>query len=330
MKKAFIAILIIIISVFTLSGCSYNAEKYIFGTYYSIKIEGKAANYIGKLIDEQLVVLDNALSTNNVNSDVYKINEALANQPIQVSEITAKLFKISKEVHKKTDGAFNPATFPLTELWSFSPSTFIGASNSIPNNSQIQEVLSYCDFNLFSLDETTLTITKKDSKAKLDFGAIAKGYAVDVAFDIAKTQKKVVIDVGRTYKVNGEVELMVAHPRNEGFVAKATLSNSAVASSGDYERYYIVNGKRYHHVLGLDGYPAGTFESDPIIASTIIGESATICDALSTATMVLGYELSKTVVEEYGYSALLLTENGYYTIGEDLFEITDQTRTKLN
>ena len=138
------------------------------------------------------------------------------------------------------------------------------------------------------------------------------------------------LDIGRTYRVKDDISLFVANPREGDFVAKATLSNQSVATSGDYERYYIYNSKRYHHIIDRSGYPSGINENDPIISSTIVGDSATICDALSTATMILGYEESKPILEELGYSALLLTEKGYYTIGENLFEILDKTRQKLN
>lgn len=330
MKKTIFSMLILITLAFTLCGCTYSAENYIFGTYYSIEIEGNNAKNKGKEIDTLFKEIDNALSTNIIESDVSKINLSKANEPIKVSQITADIFKISKEMYLVTLGAFNPASFPLTELWCFSPSTYLGIANKIPTIEQIQEVKAYCDFDLFSLDENNLTITKSHDKAMLDFGAIAKGYAADRAYKVIEDQKSFVIDVGRTFRVKGEVSLMVANPREGDFVAKATLSSNSVATSGDYERYYIVDNKRYHHIIGKDGYPSGTFDNSPIISATIIGESATICDALSTATMVLGYDSSKPILEKLGYSALLLTEDGYYTIGENLFEIKDQSLTKLN
>ncbi len=330
MKKIILSILIVIISVVMLSGCTYKAEKYVFGTYYSIKIEGNSASKQGKKIDSLFEELDKTLSTSNTESDLSKVNSSKANQPTKVSSITVSLFKLSKELYKATNGAFNPALFPLTELWCFSPSTYVGGAKDIPSKIQIDATLPYCDFNLFILNEENLTITKKHDKAKLDFGAIAKGYATDLAYEQIKDQKNAVIDVGRTYRVKGSINLLVADPRGGDFVARATLCDKSVATSGDYERYYVVNNKRYHHIISFDGYPSGTFETTPIISATVIGESATVCDALSTASMVLGYEKSKTIIEKYGYSALLLTENGYYSIGENLFEITDKTRTKLS
>lgn len=330
MKRILFALLLIVCLAVMLCGCTYNAEKYVFGTYYNITIKGKNAMDKGKHIDKQLAEMDEVLSTNKYNSDITKINNSKANTPVKVSGITASLFRVSKEIYNKTTGAYNPALFPLVELWCFSPSTYVGMADKIPTKIQIEETLEYCNFDLFTLDENNLTITKLHDNSKLDFGAIAKGYAVDIAYEIAQSQDSAIIDIGRTYKVMGDITLMVANPRTGDFVAQATLSNQSVATSGDYERYYIYNNKRYNHIIARDGYPAGTFESNPIISATIVGDSATWCDALSTAVMVLGYESSVPLLENLGYSALLLTEDGYYTIGDNIFEIKDTSRKKLN
>ena len=328
MKRILLPLLTLIFVALSLTGCVKSAENYVFGTYYSIEVEGKNAWKQVNAIEETLKEIESKVSTNVVESDVNKINNAKANEPILVSEITASLFRLSKDLYTATQGAFNPAIFPLTELWGFAPSNYVGIASNIPLQEEIDALLPLCDLDLFTLEDNQ--ITKAHDDAKLDFGAIAKGYGADRGYEIVKNSKKAIIDVGRTFKVKGEISLMVADPRNSNFVATATLFNQSVATSGDYERYYFVDGKRYHHIIGKDGYPSGSNESSPIISATIIGESATICDALSTATLVLGYEQSKSIIENFGYSALLITETGYYLIGENVFDVIDQTRTKLN
>ena len=328
MKRILLPLLTLIFVALSLTGCVKSAEYYVFGTYYSIEVEGKNAWKQVNAIEETLKEIESKVSTNVVESDVNKINNAKANEPILVSEITASLFRLSKDLYTATQGAFNPAIFPLIELWEFAPSNYVGIASNIPLQEEIDALLPLCDLDLFTLEDNQ--ITKAHDDAKLDFGAIAKGYGADRGYEIVKNSKKAVIDVGRTFKVKGEISLMVADPRNGNFVAKATLFNQSVATSGDYERYYFVDGKRYHHIIGKDGYPSGSNASSPIISATIIGESATICDALSTATLVLGYEQSKSIIENFGYSALLITETGYYLIGENVFDVIDQTRTKLN
>lgn len=330
MKKIVLPFLILLMIATTLVGCTYKRENYAFGTYYSLTIDGKNASKSVGNIEILLNELDLSLSTNIEDSYVSRINNAKANEPIAVTKDTLEIFKISQELYYKTNKAFNPAIYPLTELWNFSPSTYTGVETTIPSTEEVLTVLPYCNLEQFIINEQDWTITKLNDNAKIDFGAIAKGFAADKSYELAKDASSIVLDIGRTYRVKGDISLFVANPREGDFVAKATLSNQSVATSGDYERYYIYNSKRYHHIIDRSGYPTGIYENDPIISATIVGESATICDALSTATMILGYEESKAILDDLVYSALLLTEKGYYTIGEDLFEILDKTRQKLN
>ncbi|MBO5776105.1 MAG: FAD:protein FMN transferase [Clostridia bacterium] len=330
MKKSLPLVLNLTLLLLVVSGCNYRAENYVFGTYYSVQIKGEQSNKNGKAIDEMFIELDNALSTSKEESDVYKINSAKAGESIPVSNYTIELFQTSKELYDLSNGAFNVASFPLTELWKFSPLTYTGIATEIPSKGQIDSILPYCSPDLFVIDDNAKTITKLHDNAKLDFGAIAKGFAADKAKSLITKADDAIIDVGRTFCVIGSIDLMVASPRNNDYVAQATLSNQSVATSGDYERYYVVNNQRYHHILAKNGYPANIFEEDPIQSVTIIGESATIADALSTTVFILGYEQSLQILSHYNYSALIITAKGYYTVGETVFEINDKNLTKLN
>ena len=330
MKKILPFILIFILSALLISGCNHVVENQAFGTYFSIKINGKEATSKGKYVEGLILEMDSLLSTSNPNSDVSKINNSKANVPIKVSGVTASVFRLSKELYKETNGAYNPAVFPLVELWNFAPTNFVGIEKSIPTQQEIENTLELCSLDYFILNENNSTITKTKEGAKLDFGAITKGYAAESAYTILEHLDSATIDIGRTIKSVGEINVMVANPRKGDFVAKATINNKCIATSGDYERYYEIDGKRYHHIIGLDGYPAGTKDKHPIISATIIGDNGSLCDAFSTAAMVLGYNGIKPIIEKNGYSALLLTELGYYIVGNNDFTIIDETRTKLN
>lgn len=302
----------------TLSGC--NATKTVAGTalgsYYSVE-------YTGKNVDDQIKAFMADVDLNFAaegTGDIGKINAAPAGEPVKIGETTFALIELAFEISEKSGGAFNPAAFPLTELWHFSPSNYIGAASSIPDAEDIAETLKISSVAMFSLDKTALTVTKLVDGAALDAGAIGKGFAADRIFEIIGGSG--IVDAGGTFRVSEPVKMYIQNPRGSDYVAEATVSNIAVATSGDYQRYYFVDGKRIHHIIAADGYPAGYFSEDPVVAVTVTGASAAICDALSTALMVTGYSPEAAeLTAYYECQALLFTETGYYEIGDSPFEV---------
>ena len=322
LKKLLPIIILVVITSLLLFGCNeVSVDKYVFGTYYSLELKGKEAKNVSKEIDLYLNELDNALSTSITASDVYKINNSTPNTPIKVSAYTVELYKKCVELYIETNGAFNFTIFPLVELWRFSPDTFIGVANNIPTNEEINALIPYCTPDNFVLDEVNSTITRLNDVAKIDFGGVAKGYACDKTYSMANGLNRVVVDVGRTLKVAQATEIYILNPNNiEGYVAKFTLDNNAVSTSGSYERCYTYNNVNYHHIIGKNGYPTGINEENPIISVTVVGESAMLCDAYSTSVMVMGIDNVTPILTENGYSAFVVRKNDTLVIGENIFE----------
>lgn len=312
------AVLITAAFALPLYACTAKEDGFVFGTFYSLDLKGKGAEKAKKDIRRMLTAMENTLSVSVPASDLAKINAANAGEEIAVSADTVQLFELSKFFYQKTT-SFNPAIFPLVELWRFSPDTFTGIASSIPSESEIAALLPLCGFDTFLIDTQTAAVKKNLSQAKLDFGAIAKGYAADMAFHVAK-DTDCFVNIGGTLRTNRRITVAVASPRGEGYYAKFTLDNMSCATSGDYERYYIYEGKRYHHIIGKNGYPAGITDENPIVGVTVVGELAAYCDALSTIVMIEG-EAAAPLLLELGYSALVITKTGYYILGDADFEI---------
>lgn len=303
----------------TLSGCNRAsvAAGTALGSYYSVEYSGKN---VDDEIKEFMSKADSDFSATGT-GDIGRINAAPAGEAVSVSETTFALLKLAFDISEKSGGAFNPAAFPLTELWHFSPSNYIGAASSIPSPEDIAEALKLSSVSLFRLDESDHTVTKLVDGAALDAGAIGKGFAADRLFELIGGSG--IVDAGATFRVSEPVKMYIQNPRSSDYVAEATLSNVAVATSGDYQRYYFVDGKRIHHILAPDGYPAGYFSEDPVVSVTVTGESAAVCDALSTALMVIGYAPEAVeLTNYYSCQAILFTETGYYEIGDSPFEVT--------
>lgn len=322
-------IALIFISIFSLAGCAADSgEKIIFGTYYNVKITGSGSNAVIKNIDALLTEIENQVSTNIPESDVSKINDARVGQAMTVGVHTTYLYKKSAELYENTEKAFNAAIFPLVKLWKFSPDTFTGIAKGIPDAVSITDTLQYSIMENFSFDEQQSTITKLHSEAKLDFGGIAKGYAVDKALELCNGKKEAIVNIGGNIATFGnDKRIGITHPRDTATLfGVIALKDAAIATSGDYQRYYIFNDTRYNHIIAKDGYPTGINNND-IISASVIGKSALMCDALSTSVMIMGEQWAE-VLPEWGYSVIIVTKNSYKIIGDIDFETRQTTHAE--
>lgn len=332
MKKVKLAITIIIAFLFILSGCmAESKENIIFGTFYNTKIKGASSHSDLKKIDTLFLEIENQVSTSIETSDVYIINNADQGVPIVIGKHTKELFSKSQELYEFTQEAFNAAIFPLVDLWNFSPNNFTLTVASIPSAYAISQHLPYCAMENFVFDEQNQTITKLNSQAKLDFGGIAKGYAVDQAIILCEKNKDAIINIGGNISTFGkDKKIGITHPRDvENLFGTINLKNNAVATSGDYQRYYFHQDIRYNHIIAQNGYPTGLHDNNAIISSTVIGPSALMCDALSTSVFINGYEWAKQNLPPKGYSCIIITEQNYRIIGDIDFESKQTTHTKI-
>ena len=166
-------------------------------------------------------------------------------------------------------------------------------------------------------------IIKKENVG-LNFGAIAKGYAVDKAIDVLKKHeiKEALVNAGGEISVIGNDWIVgVQHPReNNSIIKKIKLAGFTVATSGDYEQYFTVAGNRYHHILDpKSGYPSKGLQS-----ATIINKSNSIADALATSVFVMGKENGLKLIETLdGTEAMLIDSEGkiFYSSGFENFLI---------
>lgn len=317
MKKAVLCLVLIFLCPLALlmTACeAKTVENVAFGTFYSITLKGKDSNSAIKKAEELMLEIENQLSTAIPTSDIAKINSVAANKAIPVGNHTAAVFLAAKELYSASNKAFNPAIFPLVELWGFAPSNFSGIARKIPTQAEIDALLPFCDFEHFIFDENALTVTKKVSEAKLDFGGIAKGYAVDKiyeCFDIGYDE--FLINIGGNMSTKGSSKKIGITDAESGSILKEVLllTNASVATSGDYERYYFYENVRYHHILNQSGYPTVDLQS-----VTVTGKSAMLCDAYSTAVMILGIEWANSALPKNGYSALLQQNSDIIFVGD--------------
>ncbi|GAH67463.1 unnamed protein product, partial [marine sediment metagenome] len=228
-----------------------------------------------------------------------------------VSAELAGLIDEALEVSAKSGGAFDPTVFPLLELWGFYDST--ECERKMPSEEEIEEVLALVDYRLVTIKGDTvrfdpermqgvLLVLRAGSPAGyvvtgwgMDLGGIAKGYAVDRAVKVLREQgiERGIVDAGGDilcfgHKRNGW-SIGIRHPRSANpneTIGVIRVDSGAIATSGDYENYFEVEGIRYHHLID----PATGMPAREAISATVIAPTATQADAWATALFVLGEE----------------------------------------
>lgn len=250
--------------------------------------------------------LNAEIAVDREGSDLFKINAAAAGEKIEIGTFTKELFLEAKQLYTDTDGALNCALYPATELWGFSPNGVM--TETVPERRLIEQILPLLSMDCFTLEENT--VVKSQDGAKLDFGAIAKGYAIGKAGEIAREcgVTSGIIDCGGNLMLIGRhVEgrpftIGIQNPRASGYFAKVRLENTAAGSSGDNERYFIADGIRYCHIM--DTRTGSPVRSD-VMSVTVIHKSGLLTDAYSTAVFVMGERQGRAFMEENGITGVI-------------------------
>ena len=311
--SAVIVTAIILLSVFASVA---KADGFVFGTNYSIRL--RWAPSAVKIADAKIHEIDEAFSTSIATSDIARINNSDAYEPITVAWDTIMLIKLCFDFYKQYP-EFNIAIRPLVELWHFDSLNYLADTPYVPSDTEIAEALTYACPDMFILDLGACVVTKKDKRAKLDLGGAVNGYEVGKIKDITPKAARGIADIGGNIGVFGTAKIGIKDPRGSELCATFTAKDTVVATSGDYERYYLINGNRYAHIIGSDGKPAN-LSNGGIISTTVVCADGTMSDILSTYIFIAGYDAGASVAKQYGASFIIFTENSYKTFGEVQFE----------
>lgn len=271
------------------------------------------------------------LSWTDEDSQISKLN-ASAGETTEVSDELAGYLEKIFQLAKDSDGAFDPTIGKIIRLWDIT-----GENPHVPEQSELDELLKDVGYQKVSLDGNKVSLEKG---ATLDLGATGKGIGCDVVSDFLKTQEDVsgmILNLGGSSvmaygeKPDGsEWKVAVTDPRDvEGeYLGAITLGGGDfLSTSGDYEKYFMEDGKRYHHILDpKTGYPVW----NGLDSVTVVCDSGLLADGLSTACFVLGMDDALELLEKYNAEAVFVDEdkNVYLTDGiKDRFELMKNTYT---
>lgn len=309
-----------------LFSCEQEAKTFVVqgeaqGTTYTIKyISKQEIKDLKVQMDSLLDAFDQSLSTYKDNSLISKLNRG---ESIKLDAPFKAVYLRSMELNQQSDGAFDPTIAPLISSWGFN-----FENPQVLDSAQVDSLLQYCGFQHFEIRGDSLMPLKLG--VQLNFNAIAQGYAVDLMGEILKRHKQsnFYVELGGELVVRGknpereEWKIGIDKPIDDNLDRELShlvrLSNKAMATSGNYRSYYEFEGKKYPHTLNpKTGFPV----QHHLLSATIIAEDCMTADAVATACMVMGFEKSKSWIEQLeGVEALLIYSekdqlNSYHSSG---------------
>jgi thiamine biosynthesis lipoprotein len=274
-------------------------HRLLMGTLVEISVigrdEDKAEAAIQDAFDE-MGRIEGLMSRRIPESEVSRINKLAGVRPVKVSAEVLKVIRRAEEISKASGGYFDISIGALLDLWGFELD-----GGRLPGKDEVDEALRSVDYRGVHLDETASTVQLRKKGMRIDLGGIAKGYAVDRAFEVLTSRGygNLIVNAGGDMRVggrkpNGPWVIGIQDPRDHSrILATLDASDICVATSGDYERYFTENGIRYHHLLDpFTGFPARGCRS-----VTILAKDALSADALATAVFVMGPKNGLRLIE---------------------------------
>jgi FAD:protein FMN transferase len=280
--------------------------RFMMGTYVTVIVAGPegVASEAAEAALNRMEEVDDKFRIQNPESPLYRFNEE--GVPVADGEIL-KVVRAALELSRKTDGAFDVTVAPLVELWGF-----FTDSPRLPSPEEVRESLALVGYRRIAIQDGELR--KLVDGTRIDLGGIAKGYAVGEGVRVLREHgvTSALIDAGGDVYALGRRgdelwKVGIRSPRGEDLLGYIEVEDVAVMGSGDYERFFIKDGVRYHHIIDPStGYPAAG-----VTGVTVLCPDPMMADAWATALFVLGPDRGLEIVEsEPDLETIMVRTNG--------------------
>jgi len=274
----------------------FNETRLLMGTVVEVIVISDKEDVARKSIADAFSAMervDRLMSNFKEDSDISRINRGAGIEDVAVDKDVIEVIKKSIYYSEISNGAFDITIGGVEELYKFED------KGRMPEKGKFKNSVSLVGYKNIIINGNTVRLIKKGMK--LDLGGIAAGYAVDKGIDTIKKNGVVdaLINAGGDIRVIGESEngkwkIGILHPREENkLINTLTLKDISVTTSGDYRKYFISGGKRYHHILN----PSTGLPTEGVQSVTIIAPLAVDSDALATAVFVLGKKKGMEMIE---------------------------------
>ena len=263
-------------------------------------------------IDEaisEITRIEKLISSWDPDSETSLINKNAGIKPVKVSFELFRLIEKAKKISELTDGAFDISYASMDKIWKFD-----GSMKYKPTEEEIKRSIEKVGHEKIILNVKDHTVFLKEKGLKISFGAIGKGYAADKAKELLVSKQVVagIINAAGDLttwgtKASGEKWLIgIANPLSKDKIFSwLPIVESSVATSGNYEKFVVFDGKKYSHIIDpRTGYP-----SRGVNSVTIFAKSAELCDALATAVFIMGKEAGLDLINQLGGPEVILVDS---------------------
>lgn len=336
-KKQWVAYWLVTVFCIFLSACAKEPAKHFklsgltMGTSYHItvvadadRLPGLTTSQLQQLIDSQLMLINQQMSTYLPDSELSRLNNEVNGEWASISPELFDILLLSVELGWLSNGSFDITIGPLVDLWGFGPEH----QQVVPTDAQITQRLKGVGFQNIELNLADNKVLRRGG-VRMDLSAIAKGYGVDVVAALLKSQgfNDFMVEIGGELYLSGHSprgtpwRIAIEQPSGQlGGVHRAiSVSNMAVATSGDYRNYYERDGKRYSHTIDPS---TGRPITHTLASVTVIADTASRADGLATAINVMGAEKGLQLAKQQGLAVYLMSKSdtGFKSQYSDAFE----------
>ncbi len=296
-----------ILSVLIVLNCSnqpavtpFERVKVLMDTFVQIAIydQNRSPSELEQIVAaafEQIAAIERLTNVYDDSSVVSRINREAGYQAVTLDSLLRQLLDQSRDIYELSNGAFDITIETVKQFWNFSPE-----NPRIPGDSLLQAHLRWVGMNHIRRQGDVVQFDSPE--VKIDLGGIAKGFAVDRAMEVLKSHgiTDAMVNAGGDLQTiasdltRGKRRVWIKHPRqSDRLIGYFPMDQGCVATSGDYERFFLYDSVRYHHILNPNtGYPARG-----CVSVTIKAPTTTMADALATAVFVLGPEDGMALIE---------------------------------
>lgn len=291
----------------------------LMGTSVSVELwhdDGDVGQGLVERVLDEYRRVDDRMSTYKEQSEISVINSGADRGAMSVSDELFGLIGRSLDLSVRSDGAFDITYESVGYLYDF-------RARQRPSEAEIDQRLSVVDYTLVRLDPARQTIEFSEPGVRINLGGIAKGYVVERGAEILRDAgvRNALLNAGGDTRVLGDRRgqpwiVGIRHPRvSAEVVTRLPVVDEAISTSGDYERFFEEDGRRYHHIIN----PATGTPTEGILSVTVIGPDATMTDGLSTTLFVLGAEAGLEFMETFPeYEAIIVQATGELSFSSGL------------